>query len=84
MALPTVYEGCIVIPQEVTFRIQEKVLVYKVVDGKAVSTVIQVSPLDNGREYIVTDGLEEGTEIVSGGVGLLREGTIVKVNQPEA
>lgn len=84
VALPTVYEGCIVIPQEVTFRIQEKVLVYKVVDGKAVSTVIQVSPLDNGREYIVTDGLEEGTEIVSGGVGLLREGTIVKVNQPEA
>ena len=84
VSLPTVYEGCIVIPQEVTFRIQEKVLVYKVVDGKAVSTIIQVSPLDNGREYIVIDGLEEGTEIVSAGVGLLREGTIVKVNQPEA
>lgn len=84
VAIPTAYDGCIVIPQEVTFRIQEKVLVYKVVDGKAVSTAIQVSPMDNGQEYIVTDGLEEGTEIVSGGVGLLREGTIVKANQPEA
>lgn len=84
IAIPTMYDDCIVIPQEATFRIQEKVLVYKVVDGKAVSTAIQVSPMDNGQEYIVTDGLEEGTEIVSGGVGLLREGTIVKTNQPEA
>ncbi len=86
VSLPTAYEDCIVIPQEVTFRIQEKVLVYKMVDGRAVSAIIQVSPMDNGREYIVTGGLEEGTEIVSGGVGLLREGTVVKdnVNQPEA
>ena len=86
VAIPERYDGCIVIPQEVTFRIQEKVLVYKVVDGRAVSAVIRVSPMDNGREYIVTGGLEEGTEIVSGGVGLLREGTLVKgnANQPEA
>ena len=78
IAIPTAYDGCIVIPQEVTFRIQEKVLVYKVVDGKAVSAAIEVSPLENGKEYIVLGGLEEGTEIVSRGVGLLREGTVVK------
>ena len=81
IAIPTTYNDCIVIPQEVTFRIQEKVFVYKVVDGKAVSTAIEVSPMDNGKEYIVLGGLEAGTEIVSGGVGLLREGTIVKPNQ---
>ncbi len=86
ISIPAVYDSCIVIPQEVTFRIQEKVLVYKVVDGKAISTVIQVLPMDNGHEYIVTDGLKEGIEIVSGGVGLLREGTVVKdnINVPEA
>lgn len=78
IAIPTAYDDCIVIPQEVTFRIQEKVLVYKVVDGKAVSAAIEVSPLENGKEYIVLGGLEEGTEIVSRGVGLLREGTVVK------
>ena len=78
IAIPTAYDDCIVIPQEVTFRIQEKVLVYKVVDGKAVSAAIEVSTLENGKEYIVLGGLEEGTEIVSRGVGLLREGTVVK------
>lgn len=81
IAIPTTYNDCIVIPQEVTFRIQEKVFVYKVVDGKAVSTAVEVSPMDNGKEYIVLGGLEAGTEIVSGGVGLLREGTIVKPDQ---
>lgn len=80
ISIPTRYDSCIVIPQEATFRIQEKVLVYKVEDGRAVSSVVQVSPMDNGREYIVTGGLEEGTEIVAGSVGLLREGTIVKGN----
>ncbi len=86
ISIPTRYDSCIVIPQEATFRIQEKVLVYKVEDGRAVSSVIQVSPIDNGHEYIVTGGLEEGTEIVSGSVGLLREGAIVKENRnkPEA
>ncbi len=83
IAIPTTYNDCIVIPQEVTFRIQEKVFVYKVVDGKAVSTAIEVSPMDNGKEYIVLGGLEAGTEIVSGGVGLLREGTIVKPDQAQ-
>lgn len=80
ISISTRYDSCIVIPQEATFRIQEKVLVYKVEDGRAVSSVVQVSPMDNGREYIVTGGLEEGTEIVAGSVGLLREGTIVKGN----
>ena len=67
--------GCIVIPQEATYEIQDKIFVYKVIDGKAVSNEIKVFRLNNGREYIVESGLAEGDVIVSEGAGLLREGT---------
>ena len=50
----------------------------KVVDGKAVSTLITVAGINDGREYVVLDGLKVGDEIVSTGAGLLREGTQVK------
>ena len=76
--IPQTYKNCIVIPQGATVRLQDKTLVYKVVDGKAVSTLITVAELNDGREYIVLDGLKVGEEIVSGGAGLVREGTQVK------
>ena len=76
--IPSVYEDCMVIPQEATVRYQDKVLVYKVVDGKAVSTLVTVADVDDGREYIVEDGLSVGDEIVAKGAGLLRDGMQVK------
>lgn len=68
---------CIVIPQAATFELQDKVYVYKVVDGKASSNLIEVDKISNGREYIVRSGLTPGEAIVAEGVGLLREGTPV-------
>ena len=76
--IPSVYKDCIVIPQTATVQLQNKHIVYKVVDGKAVSTLIQVAELNDGREYIVLDGLEVGDEIVAQGAGLVREGTQLK------
>lgn len=76
--IPSVYKDCIVIPQEATVRHQDKVLVYKVEDGKAVSAIIKVAEINDGREYVVLEGLTAGEEIVSKGAGLLREGTQVK------
>ena len=72
--IPQTYKDCIVIPQGATVRLQDKTLVYKVVDGKAVSTLITVAEINDGREYIVLDGLKVGEEIVSEGAGLVREG----------
>ncbi|WP_288844400.1 efflux RND transporter periplasmic adaptor subunit [uncultured Alistipes sp.] len=82
--LPSVYKDCIVIPQTATFEIQDKVYVYKVVDGKASSAMIDVEKITNGREYIVRSGLEPGETIVAEGVGLLREGTPIVPKQPQA
>ena len=76
--VPTTYKNCIVIPQEATVQLQDKTVVYKVVDGKAVSALITVAGINDGREYVVLDGLEVGDEIVSTGAGLLRGGTQVK------
>ena len=53
-------EECIVIPQGGTYEIQNRIFAYKVVDGKAVSTPIRVFEVNDGKEYIVEDGLKAG------------------------
>ena len=75
IVLPTEYRDCIVIPQAATFELQDKVYVYKVIDGKASAAQIDVEKISNGREYIVKSGIAPGETIVAEGVGLLREGT---------
>ena len=77
--LPVNYTDCIVVPQVATFELQDKVYVYKVVDGKATSSMIDVEKINNGREYIVKSGLVPGDVIVAEGVGLLREGTPIRI-----
>ena len=76
--IPTTLKDAIVIPQSATYELQDRVFVYKVVDGKASSTEIHVAPQNNGVEYIVTDGLELGDIIVAEGAGLIKEGTPIK------
>ncbi len=79
IVISTELHNAIVIPQEATYSIQDKVYVMKVVDGKAVSTIIQVEPQNNGKEYVVISGLEEGDVIIAKGAGFVEEGTeIVK------
>ena len=73
--------GSIVIPQEATYEIQNRIFAYKVVDGIARSTAIEVFAINDGREYIVESGLEEGDVIVSEGAGLLKDGTRVTNRQ---
>lgn len=75
--MPSVYKDCVVIPQSATTEIQDKIFVYKVVDGKAQSTQVQVIATDGGTEYVVTDGLKAGDVIISTGAGLVRNGASV-------
>lgn len=78
VVIPQVMKNSIVIPQAATYELQEKVFVYKVIDGKAVSAGIEVLPQNNGVEYIVVGGLEVGDVIVAEGAGLVREGAVIK------
>lgn len=83
VVIPTFRAGCFVIPQGATFEIQDKVFVYKVVDGKAQSAPVSVTRVNGGKEFVVNEGLNEGDVIVKEGVGLLREGTPVQAKQNE-
>lgn len=71
---PYVKENVFIIPQDATFEIQDKTYAYKVNnEGKAESVQISVFPLNNGREYIVENGLSENDVIVAEGAGLIQE-----------
>lgn len=76
--MPTHKKNCILIPQTSTFELQNRVFVYRVVDGKTKATPVSVFRLNNGKEYIVEDGLQEGDVIISDGAGLLKEGVEVR------
>ena len=76
--IPMTLKNCIVIPQAATYELQDRVFVYKVIDGKASATEIHISPQNNGVEYIVEDGLEVGDVIVAEGAGLIKEGTTIR------
>lgn len=73
-------ENALSIPQEATYELQDKIFVYRVVDGRAVATRIEVSPIHDGVNYTVTKGLSAGDVIVTTGVGLLNDGDEIKVN----
>lgn len=80
VVIPYERKQCIVIPQGGTYEIQDRIFAYKVVDGKAVSTPIEVFEINDGKEYIVESGLSEGDVIVSEGAGLLKDGTVVSAS----
>ncbi len=84
VVIPTVLKKAIVIPQSATYELQEKIFVYKVIDGKAVSAGITVLPQNNGVEYIVESGLEVGDVIIAEGAGLVREGATIKTEEDVA
>lgn len=79
--LPRKERDVIVIPQGTTYEIQDKIYVYKVVDGKAKSTEISVDKLNDGKTYIVRSGLQEGDVLVSEGVAMLKDGTPISVKE---
>ncbi|MFI3263085.1 MAG: efflux RND transporter periplasmic adaptor subunit [Rikenellaceae bacterium] len=74
------FNDVIIIPMVATFEVQDYIFVYKIVDGKTVSTVIKVNPINNGTDYVVESGLSVGDVIVAEGAGLLREGDEVVVS----
>ena len=78
IVIPSTLKNCIAIPQAATYELQDRIFVYKVVNGKASATEVIVRPQNNGKEYIVTSGLEVGDIIVAEGAGLIKEGTLIQ------
>ena len=73
--LPAVYKDVLVIPATATVQLQDKYKVFVVdKEGIARGQIITVLPQSNGKEYIVTSGLDGTEEIVSEGAGMVKDG----------
>lgn len=76
---PMEYTDVIVIPQTAIMKLQDKVMVYKVQpDNTAKCTIIEVETINDGQDYVVLEGLEEGDEIITAGINNVQDGMQVK------
>ena len=68
-------KGVMIIPQYSVVRLQDKAIVYKV-KADSTATAIDVTTQDtgNGKDFIVTSGLNEGDQIVTLGANNVTEG----------
>lgn len=68
--IPSHQDNVIIVPQKATYEVQDKRFVYALNDSnKTVPVAITVGALDNGKDFVVTSGLEPGQRIVVEGVG---------------
>jgi len=77
--VPNVDNSAIIIPQEATAQVQDKVFVYLLgQDSKVKYSEIQVNPENDGKTFIVTSGLRAGDRIVIRGISKLVDGMAIK------
>lgn len=78
--IPEISEAAIVIPQKATYELQDRRFVYVVGDSNRVaSRPITVLDINDGKNFVVTSGLNVGDVIVTEGVGTkVREGIIIQ------
>ena len=79
--IPQEVNDVFVIPQEATFQLQDKILVFKVQGDSVSQAVINAVSLPDGKRYAVNAGLSEGERIVESGVATLRHGSKIKIGQ---
>lgn len=81
---PYTMNDIILIPQSATVEIQDKKFVYVLQpDSSLAYTEIKVSPLSDGKNYIVTNGLKPEDKIVIEGVQSLQNGQKIIPITPE-
>ncbi|MDE6266729.1 MAG: efflux RND transporter periplasmic adaptor subunit [Muribaculaceae bacterium] len=82
--IPNHLDNIISIPQKATSEIQGKKFVYVVNDSNKVASVpVEISPVDDGKNYIVLSGLEPGQRIAVEGVGtIVRDGITITPTDP--
>lgn len=75
VVIPFAEKGVMLIPQLSVVRLQDKSIVYKVkADSTATAIDIKFEDTGNGKDFIVTSGLNEGDVIVASGANNVTEG----------
>ncbi|MCK7553951.1 efflux RND transporter periplasmic adaptor subunit [Chitinophaga sedimenti] len=76
--IPQDFPSTIVVPQEATFELQDKVFVFAVGDSnKVVSKPLSIAGKTTGY-YFVGNSLKDGERIVYSGLGRLRDGAVIQ------
>lgn len=82
--LPDKLKDVMIIPQSAVVRLQDKSLVYKVkADSTATAVTVTYEDTGNGKDFIVTSGLEVGDKIVTVGANNVQEGQKVLFSEAE-
>ena len=75
VVLPFAEKDVMVIPQTAVVKLQDKQLVYKVkADSTATAVTVTTADTGNGKDFIVTSGLNVGDKIVTIGANNVTEG----------
>ncbi len=75
--IPSLHQDQLLVPQESTYEMQDKVFVFALGDSnKVVSKQIIVSG-KSGNNYLVSNGLSSGETIVFSGIQRLRDGAVI-------
>ena len=84
IVMPFAEKSVIVVPQYAVVRLQDKAQVFKV-KADSTATAIEVTTEDtgNGKDFIVTSGLNEGDQIVTTGANNVTEGQKVLFSEKE-
>ena len=77
--IPQTLKDALLIPATAAAQTQDKYRIYAVdKDGVAHSQIISILPQNNGKQFIVTEGIAEGTEIVAEGANMVKDDQQVK------
>lgn len=60
-------EGVLIVPQTAVFEIQDKAFAYRLAGGKPELTSVVIQDMNDGKNYIILDGLKEGDTIIKQG-----------------
>ena len=84
IVMPFAEKGVIIVPQYAVVRLQDKSQVYKV-QADSTATAVEVTTADtgNGKDFIVTSGLNVGDKIVTTGANNVFEGQKVLFSEAE-
>lgn len=84
VVVPHVNSRALLIPQSACTTVQDKVFVYKVdKNNKVHYSEIKVAKQNDGKNYVVTEGLSVGDKIVSNGITKLTDQMEIKPITPE-
>ena len=75
IVMPDNLKDVMVVPQAAVVRLQDKSIVYKVKpDSTATAVAVTYEDVGNGKDFIITSGLEVGDKIVTVGANNVQEG----------